>query len=111
VSVMTDHENPYAGQDSVLLDIGGDVGALVVTAPASSQGREVELRAVTSRGPSHSHPHVAVVARPTRSGPVYSLVYPAVVEGVYELALLPEGKILMTVFVRGSEVTQVDWAE
>jgi len=28
-------ENPHAGQGSVVLDIGGDVGALVVTMPRS----------------------------------------------------------------------------
>ena len=37
-------ENPYAGQGAVLLDIGGDVGALVVTMPASMVGVEVEIR-------------------------------------------------------------------
>ena len=43
---MTVHaalENPYAGQGSVLLDIGGDVGALVVTMPAAMEGVEIEL--------------------------------------------------------------------
>jgi hypothetical protein len=28
-------ENPWAGQGSVLLDIGGDVGALVVEMPST----------------------------------------------------------------------------
>ena len=37
-------ENPYAGQGSVLLDIGGDVGALVVIMPAALAGAEVEIR-------------------------------------------------------------------
>ena len=36
-------ENPYAGQGSVLLDIGGEVGALVVTMPAAMEGVEIEL--------------------------------------------------------------------
>ena len=37
-------ENPYAGQGPVLLDIGGDVGALVVVMPPETDGLEVELR-------------------------------------------------------------------
>jgi hypothetical protein len=37
-------ENPDAGQGPVLLDIGGDVGALVVTMPAQTEGLEVEIR-------------------------------------------------------------------
>ena len=36
-------ENPFAGQGSVLLDIGGDVGALVVTMPLAIEGVEIEL--------------------------------------------------------------------
>ena len=39
---MTTLENPYAGQGPVLLDIGGDVGALIVTMSAESEGTEVE---------------------------------------------------------------------
>ena len=37
------HENPFAGQGPVLLDIGGDVGALVVEMPAALTGREIEI--------------------------------------------------------------------
>jgi hypothetical protein len=54
-------ENPYAGQGPVLLDIGGDAGALVVTMPAHTDGLEVELRpagataAAGTHGPDHSH--------------------------------------------------------
>jgi hypothetical protein len=50
-------ENPYAGQGPVLLDIGGDVGALVVVMPAHSDGLEVELRPVgaTAAGAPADH--------------------------------------------------------
>ena len=46
-------ENPYAGQGPVLLDIGDDVGALVVTMPADLEGVEVEINRV---GDDHRHP-------------------------------------------------------
>ena len=89
------------------------MGALVVTMPESLQGREVEVRAVhASHGAGehpHPHPHVGVVGRPTDSGIVYSLVFPAVIEGEYDLALLPGAETAMTVTVRGSEVTQASW--
>lgn len=42
-------ENPHAGQGMVVLDIGGDIGALIVTAPASMEGVEIEI------APSGSH--------------------------------------------------------
>ena len=36
-------ENPHAGTGSVMLDVGGDIGALVVTMPAHTAGDEVEI--------------------------------------------------------------------
>jgi hypothetical protein len=52
----TSVENPFAGQGSVLLDIGGDIGALVVTMPDGMLGSEVEIRPV-GMGGSHAHGH------------------------------------------------------
>jgi len=40
---MSTNENPHAGQGMVVLDIGGDIGALVVTAPRSLAGNEIEI--------------------------------------------------------------------
>jgi hypothetical protein len=130
---MATRENPYAGQGPVLLDIGGTVGALVVTMPGSADGLEVELRATdvgaaqpdghphprdgaphSHHGAPHAHsgthhPHVGVVGRPTGAGTVFSLVYPAVEEGEYRLFPLPEGDALLTVHVAGGAVTQASW--
>ena len=96
-------ENPNAGQGSVLLDIGGDIGALVVIMPPALVGVEVEINRIDVE-PQHAHeknahdhahvggddehphnhagggahrPHVAVVARPTAGGVVHSLVFRA----------------------------------
>ena len=82
-------ENPFAGQGAVLLDIGGDVGALVVTMPRGMVGEEVEV--VTGpEAPGHHRPHVAVVDRPVAGGGTLpSLVFPALREGSY--ALVPKG--------------------
>ena len=40
---MVGKENPHAGQGPVVLDIGGDVGALVVVMPAGMEDLEVEI--------------------------------------------------------------------
>jgi len=40
----TNAENPFAGQGAVLLDIGGEIGALVVTMPDGLEGLEVEIQ-------------------------------------------------------------------
>ena len=128
-------ENPHAGQGAVLLDIGGDVGALVVTTPAEMVGVEVEIRPVGAaphaesdaaghdhdhghghdHGPGHDHghgghhPHVAVVARPVGGRLVPSLVYPDLVEGRYELYVKETDDVELTVAVVGGEVATAEW--
>lgn len=142
---MQNLENPFAGQGPVLLDIGGDVGALVVAMPAEAEGLEVEIRPSGStagragqrppQDPAHDHghqhghqhdhhhdhdhdhthdgdvhhPHVGVVARPGADGPAYSLVYPEVTEGSYELVPIPGDTVVMTAEVSGGVVTYTAW--
>jgi hypothetical protein len=119
MSATTGHaENPYAGQGSVLLDIGDDVGAVVVTMPDGMEGVEVEVRLEggperggddgTDRVRAH-HPHVAVVPRPVRGGWVPSLVFPEVKQGRYGLYLKDRGTRIVGVTVRGGEVTHLSW--
>ena len=48
---VNENENPHAGQGSVLLDIGGDVGALVVTMPPAMVGVEIEIAPLGGAGP------------------------------------------------------------
>lgn len=119
-------ENPFAGQGSVLLDIGGDVGALVVTMPASMVEVEVEIRPSSSTHTHphtedghhhhshgddghHHHPHVAVVERPVLDAVVPSLVFPELVEGSYELYVKETNDVRLTVDVTGGEVTTAAW--
>ncbi|MEP6632264.1 MAG: hypothetical protein ABJA89_17470 [Lapillicoccus sp.] len=52
-------ENPHAGHGMVMLDIGGDVGAVVLHLPASLEGAEVEIEAVGgAAGHTHGEGHV-----------------------------------------------------
>lgn len=113
-------ENPHAGQGSVLLDIGGDVGALVVTMPAELEGIEVEIRPHGHGTTAHRsapddvhrhHPHVAVVNRPVVGGSSPSLVFPELVEGHYELCTVGTDDIVLTVEIHGAEVTTATWPE
>lgn len=132
---MEEH-NRFAGQGSVLLDIGGDIGALIVTAPEAMEGVEIEIRPVGSvhhghddgdhhghhdhrhgdhgdhhhhdHGHSH-HPHVAVVARPTAAGPAYTAVFAELAAGEYELYEKLGGPVELTVTVTGGEVQFATW--
>ena len=98
-------ENPHAGQGSVLLDIGGDIGALVVTMPKTRVGDEVEIAAV-----DHAHRlHVAVVPRPVSGDEVASLVFPELVGGTYDLYEKGDTRAVLRVEIRGGRVTTADW--
>lgn len=102
-------ENPHAGQGSVLLDIGGDVGALVVLAPDEMLGREVEIAPADEPFEAVHRPHVAVVRRPVAGGEVASLVFPALASGQYALAEKGTADVRLQVAVRGGEVTAAEW--
>ncbi|MDX6283167.1 MAG: hypothetical protein QOH03_4238 [Kribbellaceae bacterium] len=53
---------------------------------------------------------MAVVPRPSPDGElVYSAVFFDVPEGSYELYLLPDGPVQLTVEVAGGHVTEADW--
>jgi hypothetical protein len=127
-------ENPHAGQGMVVLDIGGDIGALVVLAPVDLAGLELEICPAGARGrtpdegvgwwqggwrhsndaPGHGHehghppepawPHVAVIARPTPEGIQHSAVYPGLRRGRYDVWVRPDGPIALTVRVEGGRV-------
>jgi hypothetical protein len=106
---MSDAENPQAGQGPVLLDIGDDVGALVVAMPAELEGQEIEIRPVDGRPDPAPLRHVAVLARHQRGRIVFSAVFPDLLEGDYELHLRPHGKAQLRVSVAGGQVCHADW--
>ena len=119
-------ENPFAGQGPVLLDIGDDVGAIVLRLPAEMHGAEIEIHEVSESHshahPSdhggehtldhghgvHHHPHVAVVERPAPDGTQFTAVFPQVQAGTYDLRE-QHGSVSVRVEVTGGSVTQTDW--
>jgi hypothetical protein len=119
-------ENPHAGQGPVMLEIGVDTGALIVSAPVDLVGREIEIHtsgvaALHAPGePAHDHahtadhehshaPHVAVIPRALpNGGTVHCAVFPDLAPGRYTLWLLPEGPA-MPVVVRAGQVTTTHW--
>lgn len=128
ITAVAEPENAWAGQGAVLLDIGGDIGALVVAMPESTVGLEVEIRPLDGQhvhghghhhDHDHEHPHghahehlahVAVVARPVADGSLPSLVYPELGSGRYEL--FEKGRpdaVALEVEVVGGAVTSADW--
>jgi hypothetical protein len=89
---------------SVLADIGEDVGAAIVTTPASLAGSEIEIR---HRGAAWDGTHVAVRARHVSGGVVYAAFFPGLCHGHYEVRLRDDaGGSVTTLAVEGGRVSQ-----
>ena len=99
--------NKDAGLGPVLLDIGGDVGALIVAMPAGLAAAEIEIRPM---GTSHSHlDHVGVVDRPVNGRTNYTAVFGALTQGRYELYQRPDGPVRLLVEIDGGRVAHATW--
>jgi hypothetical protein len=77
-----DHLSGPSEKGSVLLDIGGDVGAAVVSTPASLLGSEIEIRRC---GAAWDGTHVAVRARHVSGGIVHAALFSGLAHGLYEV--------------------------
>jgi hypothetical protein len=103
-------DNTHAGQGPVVLDIGGDVGALIVSMPSAMEGIEVEVCPAGTRPAGHV-PHVAVVGRPTSNGVHYAVVFPELPQGNYDLNQRHQQQVALTVNVAGARVTTAAWPD
>ena len=102
--VTTKERTPeVAGPGSVVLDIGEDVGAAVVTAPPSLEGQEVEIRAADAVWDGR---HVAFHMRETAEGLINAAVFPRLEQGRWEIRLRSsQNSLIVPVVVVGGQVT------
>ncbi len=70
--------------ESVVLDIGDDVGALILYTPGAMHTREIEVCPLGSNGAAE-RVHSAVLERSVNGRTVYAAVYPSLGEGEYEV--------------------------
>ena len=94
---------PPSRQGTVVLDIGDNVGALVVHTPDSLSGLEIEI---ARRGQSQAFTHTDVRERRLPDGSVYAGVFPALKVGDYTL-LAPNGGAKHDVTITSGRVTEV----
>lgn len=99
--------NPGAGQGPVVLDIGEDVGALVLHAGHDMVGREIEISPV---GADEDRRHVEVLPRRTAAGVRYAAVYGSLARGAWTL-WHGDGRPALVVDVPGGRVVEVSWPE
>jgi hypothetical protein len=100
---------------SVVLDLGGAVGALVLEAPAALCGSEIEISLVAGAvgvgvGDQGSRTHSLVRERRTAAGTSYAAVYPGLPAGRYLIwrhADTPAGEVT----IDGGSVTRFRWPD
>lgn len=95
----------------MVLEIGGEVGALVVLTSADLESKEIEIRHC---GSTWEGTHVAVRSRPTvgTPSPIYAAVFGQLTEGRYELRLRPVERNGSTqeVEVIGGGLAELTWS-
>src|SRR5579872_2042425 len=101
---MAEHHGNHVHTSDVILDIGGDVGALILYTGAERDGEEIELsRSVPGAPRFHNQVH----QRRFQGQAVFAAVYPEIDAGEYHVW----GKTspVQTVTIRGGCVAEIDW--
>jgi hypothetical protein len=99
------HTLDPSGDGTVVLDIGADIGALVLHTPDELVGMEIDI---FRSGEDRPAMHTAVRARHLPGGHVHAAVYPTVPEGDYVIpavGALPS----IPVTIHGGQVTEISW--
>jgi hypothetical protein len=110
---------------TVMIDIGGDVGALIIMTDASMHLAEIEVSPAGDEAAAaphvhehdghahtHAHPnrtHVAVRERRGPSGVRYAAIYPELVEGEYSVWDVDGTTVHTTTRIVGGQITELDW--
>jgi hypothetical protein len=90
--------------DALVLDIGGDVGALILFADESCLGQEVD---VTPAGAPRSHHMHTMIRRRRATGKDFIAgVYPELREGLYTIWGIGHGGPLGEVAIVGGQVSE-----
>lgn len=89
--------------ETVVLDIGEDIGALVIYTGAELRGREIE---VSPRGVA-TRVHVEVLERRIDDRPIFAAVFPGLRAGDYDI--WEKARNPNTVTIVGGKVATIDW--
>lgn len=93
--------------EPVVLDIGGDIGALIVYAEPDLYDTPIELSPV---GADDEKFHQHVLERPMPGKTMYAAVFDKVTQGTYTIWLRGEARI-RDFEVTGATVSEVDWRD
>jgi hypothetical protein len=102
-------EENYAARrhpEHVVLDIGQDIGALIVHTDAGMVGVEVEISAT---GGDDRRTHKDVLEREIDGRPAYTAVFDNIRQGAYTL-WVDDVACERDVIVRGGAISELDWS-
>lgn len=102
---MSESSAGPSGPGTVVLELGADVGALVLYTPAELDGREIEISRDEVRA---RRTHSQVRPRHMTTGTRYAAVYPDLAAGPYTIwadEQNPAGRVVIT----GGLVTNWSW--
>jgi hypothetical protein len=103
-----EHRLGPSGLGTVVMEVGGDIGALVLYTPAEMDGDEIEISRDDEPGARRTHSQV----RPRHLGAVtkYAAVYPGLAAGPYTL-WRDEGTPAASVTIVGGQITNCRWTD
>jgi hypothetical protein len=103
---MTEAVAGPSGPGTVILELGADVGALVLFTPADMEGREIEISAEGYATGRRTHSRVR--PRHMATGTRYAAVYPDLPAGTYTIWADERGGAGRAV-IAGGQVTNWSW--
>jgi hypothetical protein len=102
---MSEHGPRRSHPESVVLEIGGEIGALLLYTDADLVGSEVEI---SLQGHDDQRQHKEVLQRPLGGRTVYAAAFDHLREGAYTLWLDDVARS-RGVVITGGEVSECDW--
>jgi hypothetical protein len=99
------HHAGRLGAGAPVLDIGGDVGALVLYTPSAMEGLEIEVSLLDDDG---HRTHTEVLPRTVRGRTLWAGVYAALPAGDYRI-WHDHPDLPLEFSVAGGAVAEVDW--
>ena len=102
---MGENHSARAHPEHVVLEIGGELGALVVYTDPELHGREIEI---SRRGDDDRRSHKDVLERSRGGGPAFAAVFDRIEEGTYTLWVDGAARA-RDVAIQGGSVTELDW--
>lgn len=90
--------------ENAVLDIGEDIGALVIYIRQEMLGQEIE---VSPKGDDTQKTHTAVLERNVNGRTMYAALFLALPEGDYKTCSTPSSEVTII----GGQVAELDWRE